>query len=622
MTDYRPKALRSGFEPSPDDLAYARAFSYLVQMTKHIKNSEAAVLRLSTCRNAFLTVNAVFVDIAECVGYADEPSRIAKALFLAAKNRTAELKLVLDEVGERLGQVDLKYGVWQNRFQIDDAIEVARCACDPLIADELRPILRNVRTSISDASSADQWDGKWYAWSSDEPTIARDRLQRLIQVRERLAALCEVLKAIRIYIDVVPLSGAGLFTQPADADWNLFGSTCLRQGDLWDLASGTGHASEFGSELDLMPVSEVISECHSNSDRCEAVRAILGRLDRVTAAIRMYLATFFQENASRRRMPPPFVVDLASCRSPADEEQSPRVQILQRDFGSESPKVIHLAFLKGSLPDGFIDKDGRYAQPEDAVLHLGTLVERAIDSCEGPTPTALILPEMFLPSATLQQLTAAARRRRVVLIAGIEHPGADSNDPENSVVIQLPCHQSPIKQLKSRNSVLEQRFKCRTPFLRVLYGTEIGSFAVIVCSDYMQLDIMTALHQVRQPIDLLFVCSQNPHPDIFETFAYTDSVRLYCHVAIANTYRPVASTTPSLNALVCSPLRDVAKRSRTPMSQKEITHGPEFRFHIENYELSVDDIRAGRSLERQPTGYVACPQCRQAPIRIVEAPSG
>jgi predicted amidohydrolase len=254
---------------------------------------------------------------------------------------------------------------------------------------------------------------------------------------------------------------------------------------------------------------------------------------------------------------------------------------------------------------------GRYAS-DDKKKEIEKIAKAALDVVSSSPNPVLVLPELFLPASCADEVGQYARDRKTALIAGVEYLESIEG-PINQALISLPHLFVNVMQVKTRSSPDEVRFAYESSGVYILGGTDIGSFAVVVCSDFREFDLLAAIANAPFLIDTLFVCSYNSKPELFESFAISDAARLYCHVVIGNGCWDVNSpnTGSSRGSTVCSPLADPAKQKLAPSRVVPLALPPVGGVSpaIALFELRIGELRSDKD---KPTGgYLNAPYFRR-----------
>ena len=125
-------------------------------------------------------------------------------------------------------------------------------------------------------------------------------------------------------------------------------------------------------------------------------------------------------------------------------------------------------------------------------------------------------------------------------------------------MIFFPQTKDTVLQSKHRSSGYEPVSLYSAKQHTVFRRTPIGTFAVIVCSDYLEVDILDSIRCCASELHLLVVCACNPHPDLFSHLGVADACRLYSYVAIANNCASSGdpASASAKGSVICEPIRD------------------------------------------------------------------
>jgi hypothetical protein len=125
----------------------------------------------------------------------------------------------------------------------------------------------------------------------------------------------------------------------------------------------------------------------------------------------------------------------------------------------------------------------------------------------------------------------------VAVVGGVEASAEEDDRTVNEAVIFFPDRVR-VFQRKQKPSVFELKTSlfASDGLFQLMRDTPLGTLAVVVCSDYLEADIVSQLCvDAVTAVDTLIVCSRNPRPELFETLALADAARLYAQVLIVNT---------------------------------------------------------------------------------------
>lgn len=513
--------------PSKDDIDYAEYFVDVAAALEGTVHSEAIALRLSTCRNIYLTINAVFVDLRLILGHGRSPSSLSSAIECARRFDYGRADGHLNKVRAVLSQINDKLACWEKREELD--IEFARSVgeLDIIAQDRLNLLFRQCRTS--NARTGHHWDPKYYDLASAEPAGQLELLRNLIRTSALVEAVTSTLRCIAA-LQRRWREGEELYASDAGKLWGEL-INCIRDNaGLLGVSVDKDSCRLEPDGADDLPLT-LTGDPPPNGDG--AVAGIVARLAAIERQQYEYLVRAFRGNKENPPLPPPFVVDLRESQlSETHAVRDGRPQITHHDIGQRIPNSARLAVLDCGIPaDWYNERDFRYT--EDRYREeVATLTRAAVVAATRARAHAIVFPEFYLPRFVVDEIRTAAREAKLVLITGLEGTLA-GGELMNSVAIEVPGHPS-IEQTKQGPSNYETSDFFRSPRVHVFERSSIGTFAVISCSDLLEWDVISTLASARTMIDLLVVCAVNPYPNLYETLARADAVRLYCNVVIAN----------------------------------------------------------------------------------------
>ena len=117
----------AGFKPTERDLEWAENFAALNGLLTRCENSEKATLLLSTCRNAYLTANALFVDLQVLMGDAIAISPLrAGCELMAQRAAPAKIREHFGRAIQTVREFETKREVWKSRHALKAEIERAK----------------------------------------------------------------------------------------------------------------------------------------------------------------------------------------------------------------------------------------------------------------------------------------------------------------------------------------------------------------------------------------------------------------------------------------------------------------------------------------------------------------
>jgi predicted amidohydrolase len=259
---------------------------------------------------------------------------------------------------------------------------------------------------------------------------------------------------------------------------------------------------------------------------------------------------------------------------------------------------------------------------DDYLEKVETALELAVKRAAENQATALLLPEYAIPRRFADTLSAIAKEQGIGLIGGLEATtfSRESTDLQryavNQAVIQLPGVNQPyyaegLVQNKRAASAYEPELFGGSDFT-LFEGSPLGNFGVVLCSDYREMDILTAFADAGELIDCFFVCAMNPHPRLFEQLAIADAHRLHAFVVVANNFHsPNDDIASSDGSVMCCPMREPTHQVQAPENAVELGipaiggKSPAIAF----FEIPVGKLQHNSA--RPPKGFLPAPQCRR-----------
>jgi hypothetical protein len=148
---------------------------------------------------------------------------------------------------------------------------------------------------------------------------------------------------------------------------------------------------------------------------------------------------------------------------------------------------------------------------------------------------------------------------------------------------------------------------------RVYRGTMMGNFAVVVCSDFVENDVIQPIVNSTRDLDLIIVVSCNPYPRLFEAMAVAEAARAYCHVVVVNNFmdRKEPEKATAEGTVACSPLRNDEDRQRSPVRRLPIGRPAIGGEPAEIGILELSPLRLDRGQESRPAGHLRVPRSRR-----------
>lgn len=551
-----------GFKPNVEDAAWVRSFVTLYTFLGTHPKSEDATLLLSTCRNAYLTINAEFADIQELLGGA-EKSPLRAGLEMIDQGSLDGPK-INDRFRRALGTIahfDDKERVWATRVMLHESILqlFAKYEADnELDAISIRDIVHG-----TDFGPSDPEDGR-HAHLLRLDLAEQPHLSKYFDALKRLRALSEAIARFGMsYASTIvappPLpTTADLFADgdgktesevKAEATSETIPADCAVAFWAEKIARNCGWET-YGNESELCVKVEFK---HQRPD--SAVKKIdyafkrgtddesIARADAVTF-LREALwcahgiaSAVFKPNISSRPMPSVFEIALPVKRPVLTNPDIKSLELHRKtcaethrmpDTGRVALAHLAVPVSKLNLTD-YAFKDNATRDEVEADISKAVLAAKT-NSCQ-----ALAFPEYSIPNRLRNRLLEIASDSGVTIIGGFEGSWIDGKLADE-VFVAIPGEPNLYSQYKHSPSLEEQLpgSMFHDGALRLFTNSPIGDFAVVVCSDFLETATLDAWSLVGPLPDILFVVARNTYPDLYKHFAVTDSFRLYCSVAVCN----------------------------------------------------------------------------------------
>lgn len=631
---YIAKPPSEKFIVSQDDIVFADLFTDLATVLDGIPNSEAVTLLLSTCRNHFITINALFWDLRLVIGHGDMPSLLARCCYGLLHPATPS-KVVgverkdLEHALRALAAFEEKSEVWTRRVELLSQFETGLSLLGRQHhVDRMRLMLDQVRTPTDRL-------GKTYSKSFFE--INLEERPHLARIHDSLVSIYAGARAVAGVIDrlldveqgnrQLGLNGI-LFLQPdrEDDPYEELRATLVRlahdlQCEVLD--GGGAIRSRLIPEVTLhFPI--VDSQLHSeNGQLVKLLRAAERNLHE-----RLSDPEVFRPNVGTPPMPPMFILDLIA-RNPMDElihEHSfTEAEYVNAERTQTLPTQVVIGILSCPIhPKLFSEPSFRFGAASRKVVgsYISALLVEAARVARDKGIHMLIAPEYFLPDDILGEVVSVMKREGIVFIGGQEMRELGAGRMSARALIVIPDADGTWTQSKQYPSPDEPLYEgrwSRDHKLKIFQGTGIGTFAVVVCHDLMEMEVISALISARTDIDFLVVPCYNKHGELFQTIGKSMAVQLYCYVAIANTVPGESTTVESpedeSGSAIIGPFNTMAAMKMS-LSREELSVGLSRPDGVGEaailwQQVSLAEIRS-RELGKPKRGLITPPRSRIA----------
>ena len=627
-----------GFTATREDGEWAQTFVRLYTFLSAHPKSEDATLLLSTCRNAYLTINAEFADIKQLLGGAvASPLRTGLEMIddQGKPPNGPKIKSRFQQALATVVQIDDKARVWATRGELHDSIlELYKeYEAEKLFdAISIRDIVRG-----TDVGRSDPGDGRHDALLrldlSDRPHL-RTYFEALKQLRDLAQAIA---KFGMCYADTIPAPPPPPPASPETLDLFAFEEPEPEPESEPETESPAGEVREDRTVAYWAEKIAAACKWTTEGNDSELRVKVLFNYPRPAAAAKKADYTFmrgaagevvaladavaflrealwcahgiagakFEPNVSGRPMPDVFDISL-----PVPRPAPTNAEIQSLTLGRKASAGEHQMPNKGKVALAHL------AVPESALnlIHytikdaatreaIEADVVKAVQAAKANSCLAVVFPEYSIPQSLRGRLLEMASSYGVTIIGGFEGSWIE-NKLADEVFVAIPGEPELYNQFKQSPSLEEQlpagMYRADS-CLDLFTNSPIGDFAVVVCSDFLETAILDAWALAGPLPDILFVVARNPYPDLYKSLAITDSFRLYCTVAVCNV-RDSNGQTTSDGTYVISPKKDQA----VDMGADVAVDGVHVK-KITVHDIHFSAIR-GRERGKPAPGFFAVPR--------------
>jgi hypothetical protein len=167
---------------------------------------------------------------------------------------------------------------------------------------------------------------------------------------------------------------------------------------------------------------------------------------------------------------------------------------------------------------------------------------------EEPRPDIIVLPELAVPTGFEPKLKAMATKMQSVVIAGLDYRyGAIPGDVHNEAVLIVPKQwrgkkmgsKTTTRRIGKTYAAPEEERKLKAaactfrhdPSVWLFDGDDVGTFGVMVCYDFLDLE---RIAMYRGKVQHLFILALNKDATSFRHVAEAVSRMVFCNVVICN----------------------------------------------------------------------------------------
>ncbi|WFU26759.1 hypothetical protein QA649_11280 [Bradyrhizobium sp. CB1717] len=609
------------FKPTREDLEFASSWIVLNRLITNCKGQERATLLLSTCRNAYMTANALFAELQVILGDGIQPSGLRAGAELLIKGATAAqpLKTHFGRAIQTIREYEKKGNVWSDRQVIWADIEQAKVEIDkldPLSSSRVEVVLD------TPASASGNYEGQ-------DRELLEINLQPRPHLDETFRRLDETFAVLKAAADLGFKTALALDRDPQE-QLALVADTREQSADkavaeitscVLKLATACHwHSTENGAKRTIGLTSgharpqmagradDVDLPGQVNASNIEGIVSALGLLVREAMYVAHWkLCDFFQPNVAKPPLPPLFKIRLPFAV--ADQTSGSRSRTSVRVVRCSAPPVadkVRIGLAHLAVPVKHLNTRS-YAFDDQVAQDVADDVRRAIHAAAKDGCNAIAFPEYSLPNALTNEIHALANKESIVVIGGLEGSFQDGKLCARAI-IAIPGESQPHFQYKQRPSLQEANGDAffRDDQLSLFLRTPVGDFSVVVCSDFLELGTLQAWKHTTPLPDLVFVIARNDYPDLYVSMAKADAVRLYTCVAICNVLDDKESDAASLEGSCVI----VPNRTKMELQASELAVEGRFLTGISVYEVPLHAPRA-RINGKPDQGFFAVPHTAQ-----------
>ncbi|MCP4129140.1 MAG: hypothetical protein GY753_19105 [Gammaproteobacteria bacterium] len=600
---YIPRQEFISDDPQPEDLEYAQALEDLHDVINACPHAENVALFLSTCRNAYLTLNALFAEMSIVIGGSDSPSAIWKATDYLAKEKFSNARREFDDILRVLAQFEKKEKVWSIRTELWGEFNTSAQNVRSLKRDRVMRVIK--KTKSRDVQTGYSWDRKLYEVDLREKAQLADRFADIRHVYALIRRAVRAGRRLCIY--------AANTSSPQQH--MMFDDQVEKQSINWsdvvvaalEVIEDAGFVANETRSKEIRSVSrdgigKELFALNTNQppDTEELSTIATGLAVVVTEAVRGAYNTLcmsFKPNIATSPMPKPFLIDLTPYEiHGAETNLDFALEEIMLGSSQDVNKTAHIALAHFAVPEELYTSQFRFSEKINTEQH-GETALRLIDLAKSKGAHAIVFPEYSLPRGKIDAIVEKANEQDIIVVGGLEGRWIEKG-LANEAIIALPCTENPYFQMKQKPSGYEeeQYAFASDGSIKFFKNTALGDFAVVICSDYLEIDIQQTLLDSNHHPDFVLVPAYNPYPELFMHAAIADSARMYTNVVIANTCSKEGACT-SDGSIAVAPTRNMEVMSGDFHALPGSDH-----YGVSVAELSIDAI-ACRHRPKPAPGY-------------------
>jgi predicted amidohydrolase len=617
---FRPQKLAQDFprDFGKESEQFARDFELLADLIEDAgSDSEAFALYVSTCRNAYLTINGMFYDIREIFGRISPPHGIFGALQEGQAYAFAAAGRHLDDVGLLLSALEEKRVCWHRREELHKVLEELLGKLSHLDRQTLDETLNNVvdQDDRSNLASVRQF----IAFDSAETDTQRSLMHKLVVTSQKLRRVRDCM--IRVKALGEELKQIGTAQSAEDQQGSLFRELGLpplvkqKAIEFYDWFQSGHEDPEMGIVNQALvevgsgghSITNTLSAGESAQDITEVLSIICERLQAVVGKEYTDLAKSFRPNIGQSPLPRVFLIDLSDQLPPKPESHR---AVAVTPIAFSRPPIDKLVIAIAQPPSSssvislarvrYDNEEARQIAADWAILAVKEAVAES---------KLIVFSELFVPEFALASILEVAKKHQIGVVCGMEGTWTDGRF-SNYARVFIPGAYQDYQQYKKYPSNSEpESFYTKGGQLCFLQSS-IGSFSVIICSDLREFDVIAAI-ECQPFLDYLVVCCCNPYVDLWETLAIADAARLHCFVIICNWSENSDANGYGQGSLCASPARKAGTSPKAEPRIKPVSlikGAKTFNGSLQLHELDISALLRDRA--KPKTGFLSPPHRR------------
>lgn len=504
-----------------------------------VTGAEARLL-ISTCRNHYLTVNAVFADIRSLLvpktGFGKRSS-LALLRDSTVQSSQKAYKAVEADVSMVCKAAREKFAVWNRATEIMQVIEKASDEFSSKTRE--RDAFKEILGTTADSIDGEPIEDPRYIELNTSRVLALQKHDRLLNQVVTYAE--SVLAVVKSVVETGVAGQPDLLSNARNLEeWKAFydvvsahavslGGAVLEGGDTIEFLSGD---------------RAVLIKAIEPND--ESVRDFFASLDSFEGKMIGRIIEAFPPNFARRQLPSIFAMALPIDQARAPEKSVNSVATEIVDLNNCAFESYTVGCPNYGIPLSWYREDIRRFTDtgrEGAIDLLTTMLAKvkATRCCR-----VLLLPEYFVPESMQDDISKFCEESECIAIYGLEardsnrEPGAIINEAVVDFSAYMEYLPTELRLQHGRSIVCKcfpSKFEPKletTSTVTVFRQSQIGSFAVVICSDMLEHNVIDAIHRCPTPMNAVFVIAMNPSPGIFDSLIRADAARLHCPVIVAS----------------------------------------------------------------------------------------